>query len=150
MPKPPVRALTLGVAEPHPLDARIIEQSAEKLGRASATFQQAGYEVQTVRLSTRPVLSDLAGWAPDAVAGYAGDMQGWLDAAGLEFCSLGPARRGTAPASILGLADLIGGREALNCSVMVATAGAGLDVLAAQGRGGGDVAFGLRNQGGFR
>jgi uncharacterized protein (UPF0210 family) len=132
MPKPPVRALTLGVAEPHPLDARIVEQAAEKLARASATFQQAGYEVQTVRLSTRPVLSDLAGWAPDAVAGYAGDMQGWLDAAGLEFCSLGPARRGTAPANILGLADLIGGREALNCSVMVATAGAGLDVLAAR------------------
>ena len=62
VPKPPVRALTLGVAEPHPLDARTVNLAAEKLRRANATFEQTGYEVQTVRLSTRPVLSDLAGW----------------------------------------------------------------------------------------
>ena len=133
VPKPPVRALTLGVAEPHPLDARTVNLAAEKLRRANATFEQAGYEVQTVRLSTRPVLSDLAGWAPDAVAVYAGDLEGALDSAGIEFCSLGPARRGTAPDSIAGLADLIAGREALNCSVTVATVGAGVDLAAARG-----------------
>jgi uncharacterized protein (UPF0210 family) len=133
VPKPPVRALTLGVAEPHPLDARTVNLAAEKLRRANATFEQAGYEVQTVRLSTRPVLSDLAGWAPDAVAVYAGDLEGALESAGIEFCSLGPARRGTAPDSIAGLADLIGGREALNCSVTVATVGAGVDLAAARG-----------------
>jgi uncharacterized protein len=133
VPKPPVRALTLGVAEPHPLDARVVKRAAEKLRQATTTFEHAGYEVQTVRLSTRPVLSDLSGWAPDAVAGYAGDLQGVLEAAGVEFCSLGPARRGTAPDSIVGLADLIGGREALNCSVMVANVGAGVDPAAARG-----------------
>ncbi len=133
VPKPPVRALTLGVAEPHPLDARTVNLVAEKLRRANATFEQAGYEVQTVRLSTRPVLSDLAGWAPDAVAVYAGDLEGALESAGIEFCSLGPARRGTAPDSIAGLADLIAGREALNCSVTVATVGAGVDLAAARG-----------------
>ncbi len=133
VPKPPVRALTLGVAEPHPLDARTVNLAAEKLRRANATFEQAGYEVQTVRLSTRPVLSDLAGWAPDAVAIYAGDLEGALESAGVEFCSLGPARRGTAPDSIAGLADLIAGREALNCSVTVATVGAGVDLAAARG-----------------
>jgi uncharacterized protein len=133
VPKPPVRALTLGVAEPHPLDARTVNLAAEKLRRANATLEQAGYEVQTVRLSTRPVLSDLAGWAPDAVAVYAGDLEGALESAGIEFCSLGPARRGTAPDSIAGLADLIAGREALNCSVTVATVGAGVDLAAARG-----------------
>ena len=133
MPKPPVRALTLGVAEPHPLDAGTVRRAAEKLRQADATFERAGFEVQTVRLSTRPVLSDLAGWAADAVADYAGDLQGALEAAGIEFCSLGPARRGTAPEMIVGLADMIGGREALNCSVMVATVGAGVDMVAARG-----------------
>jgi uncharacterized protein len=131
--KPPVRALTLGVAEPHPLDARTVTLAADKLRRASAAFERAGYEVQTVRLSTRPVLSDLAGWAPDAVAAYAGDLEGALESAGVEFCSLGPARRGTPPDSIAGLADLIAGREALNCSVTVATVGAGVDLAAARG-----------------
>ncbi len=133
MPKPPVRALTLGVAEPHPLDAGTVRRAAQKLRQANATFERAGFEVQTVRLSTRPVLSDLAGWAVDAVADYASDLQGALDAAGIEFCSLGPARRGTAPEMIVGLADMIGGREALNCSVMVATVGAGVDMVAARG-----------------
>jgi uncharacterized protein len=133
VPKPPVRALTLGVAEPHPLDAGTVRRAAEKLRQANGTFERAGFEVQTVRLSTRPVLSDLAGWAPDAVAGYAGDLQGALEAAGIEFCSLGPARRGTAAEMIVGLADMIGGREALNCSVMVATVGAGVDMVAARG-----------------
>jgi uncharacterized protein len=132
VPKPPVRALTIGVAEPHPLDARTIGLAADKLLRAHATFEHAGYEVQTVRLSTRPVLSDLAGWAPDAVANYAGDLQEALDVAAVEFCSLGTARRGTAPDSIVGLADVIGGREALNCSVMVGTVGAGLDFTSAR------------------
>jgi uncharacterized protein (UPF0210 family) len=121
------------VAEPHPLDARSVSLAAETLRRANAAFERSGYEVQTVRLSTRPVLSDLAGWSPDAVAGYAGDLQGALDEAGIEFCSLGPARRGTAPEGITSLADLIVGREALNCSVMVASVGAGVDVVAARG-----------------
>jgi uncharacterized protein len=120
------------VAEPHPLDERAVNRAAEKLRRADAAFGQAGYEVQTVRLSTRPVLADLHGWAPDAVALYTGDLQGELESAGVEFCSLGPSRRGTPPDRIAGIADLIAGREALNCSVMVATAGAGLDVVAAR------------------
>jgi uncharacterized protein len=133
VPKPPVRALTLGVAEPHPLDARSVNRAAETLRRVNAAFEAAGYEVQTVRFSTRPVLSDLAGWPPDAVAGYAGDLQGALEDAGIEYCSLGPARRGTAPDRIASLADLIVGREALNCSVTVASVGAGIDVAAARG-----------------
>ncbi|HTT91077.1 MAG TPA: DUF711 family protein [Acidimicrobiales bacterium] len=132
MRKPPVRALTLGVAEPHPLDAAGVQKAADKLRLAADTFGQSGYEVQTLRLSTRPVLSDLAGWVPDAIALYAGDLQEALAAAGVEFCSLGPARRGTPPDRIIGLADLIVGREALNCSVMVATPGAGIDVLTAR------------------
>ena len=133
MPKPPVRALTLGVAEPHPLNARSVNLAAETLRRANAAFEGAGYLVQTVRFSTRPVLSDLAGWSSDDVAGYAADLQGALEEAGIEFCSLGPARRGTAPERIASLADLIVGREALNCSVTVASVGAGVDVVAARG-----------------
>lgn len=132
MPKPPIRALTLGVAEPHPLDAAAVNRAAEKLRRAQDAFADAGYEVQTTRLSTRPVLSDLAGWSPDDTASYAGDLQALLEAAAVEFCSLGPARRGTSPDRIISLADLLIGREALNCSVMVATSGAGVDYAGAR------------------
>jgi uncharacterized protein len=132
VPPPPVRALTIGVAEPHPLPGAVVEWAAAALRQAKAAFEEAGYEVQTVRLSTRPFLSDLAGWAPAALGRYAGELHGALEAAGVEFCSLGPAPLGANPESIDALADVMAGRETLNCSVMVATAAAGLDVATAR------------------
>jgi hypothetical protein len=78
VPKPPIRALTIGVEEPHPLPARVVEDMAGKLRRTRDAFEKAGYEVQTVRLSARPVLSDLAGWAGKDIASYGGELQGAL------------------------------------------------------------------------
>ncbi len=105
---------------------------AEKLHRASAAFEQAGYEVQTVRLSTRPVLVDLAGWSPKDLANYGGELQGALEEAGVPFCSLGPAPSGASPEQMDALTDLIANHGTLNGSVMVATVEEGLDVGAAR------------------
>ena len=132
MPKTPIRALTLGVAEPHPLPARVVEDMAGKLRRTRDAFEQAGYEVQTVRLSTRPVLVDLAGWAPKAVANYGGELQGALEVAEVPLCSLGPAPRHAGPEQMNSLTDLIADHDGLNGSVMVATADEGLDMGAAR------------------
>ena len=133
MPKTPIRALTVGVAEPHPLPARVVEEMAEKLRQTRGAFEQAGYEVQTVRLLTRPVLVDLAGWSPKDIANYGGELQGALDRGGVPFCSLGPAPRDASPDQMNALAELIANHEGLNGSVMVATAEEGLDVGAARG-----------------
>ena len=132
MPKTPIRALTIGVAEPHPLAVRVVEDMAEKLRRTSGSFVQAGYEVQTVRLSTRPVLVDLAGWAPKDIANYGAELQGALEGAEVPFCSLGPAPRDASPEQMNALTDLIANHDGLNGSVMVATAEQGLDVGAAR------------------
>jgi len=105
---------------------------AGKLRQASAAFERAGYEVQTVRLSTRPVLLDLAGWASKDVASYGAELQGALDGAGVPFCSLGPAPRYASPDQMNDLTDLIASQKDLNGSVMVATAEDGLDVGAAR------------------
>jgi len=104
----------------------------EKLRRAGAAFEQAGYEVQTVRLSTRPLLVDLAGWSPKDLANYGGELQGALDGAGVPFCSLGPSPRDTSPEHMNALTELIANHGALNGSVMVATVEEGLDVGAAR------------------
>ncbi len=104
----------------------------EKLGRASAAFEQAGYEVQTVRLSARPLLVDLAGWSPKDLANYGGELQGALEGAGVPFCSLGPALRDASTEQMNALTDLIANYGALNGSVMVATVEEGLDVGAAR------------------
>jgi uncharacterized protein (UPF0210 family) len=132
VPKTPIRALTIGVAEPHPLAVRVVEDMAEKLRRTSDSFVQAGYEVQTVRLSTRPVLVDLAGWAPKDIANYGGELQGALEGAEVPFCSLGPAPRDASPEQMNALTDLIADHDGLNGSMMVATADEGLDVGAAR------------------
>ena len=132
MPKTPIRALTLGVAEPHPLPARVVEDMAGKLRRTRDAFEQAGYEVQTVRLSTRPVLVDLAGWAPKDIANYGGELQDTLEGAEVPFCSLGPAPRDASPEQVNSLTDLIADHDGLNGSVMVATADEGLDMGAAR------------------
>lgn len=89
--RPPVRAITLGVAEPHPLPARVVERAGSLLRRAATTCQDAGYQVQTVRLSTRSVFDDLADRPVGDLVKYAHSLQDVLDATGLRFCSLGTA-----------------------------------------------------------
>ena len=133
MPKPPVRALTLGVEGPHPLDQASVQGAAGALRQVRAGFEHAGYHVQTVRLSTRPVLADVAGWPPASVIGYAARLQGFLAEAGVPFCSLGPVPPGAGSGTEARImADLIAGNEAINCSVLVATVEAGLDIRAAR------------------
>ncbi|GAA4618990.1 hypothetical protein GCM10023195_85680 [Actinoallomurus liliacearum] len=103
----PIRTLTLGVPEPHPLAADVVAKGADALRRAEAVFRDAGYEVQTLRLSTRPVFDDMT-----PTVAYARDLQAALDDAGLTYCSLGPATSGVET-----IPDLLIGNDALNCTV---------------------------------
>jgi uncharacterized protein len=91
MQKPPVRTITLGLAEAHPLTTAHISQAASILKRSRWHFQEAGYEVQTMRLSTRSLFADLADWPADKLLAYARDLQKMLDEVELGYCSLGPA-----------------------------------------------------------
>lgn len=148
---PPVRALTLGVAARHPLGDEEIAQAARCLETAAAAFTRAGYEVQTLRLSTRPVLSDLAGWARNELVDYACCLQKALERVGVGFCSLGPALPADGPDGPAALADMLVGRvtgggdprspatgpangnASLSASVMVSAPGQALDPTAALG-----------------
>ncbi|GAA4630697.1 hypothetical protein GCM10023196_057090 [Actinoallomurus vinaceus] len=103
----PIRTLTLGVPEPHPLAADVVTKGADALRRAEAVFREAGYEVQTLRLSTRPVFDDMT-----PTVAYARDLQAALDDAGLTYCSLGPATSGVET-----IPDLLIGNDALNLTV---------------------------------
>ena len=88
----PIRTLTLGLAQAHPIPLEVIAHAGTFLQRASTRYTEAGYEVQTVRLSTRPIFDDLADWSPAALLNYVQELQGVLDNVGLTFCSLGPAQ----------------------------------------------------------
>lgn len=124
-----IRTITLGIADPHPLNPEVIQRAAATLQRASARYTGAGYEVQTVRLSTRPIFDDLADWSPAALVDYAQWLQRVLDDAGMSFCSLGTAQaaRPDFPLERIELiADLLGPTGALNATVQLATAEDGM------------------------
>jgi uncharacterized protein len=92
MSNPPVRTITLGIAEAHPIKPATLTEAASTLAQARQRFSEAGYEVQTVRLSTRPLFDDLANWPGDRLVSYAQYLQRFLDNQGLGYCSLGPAQ----------------------------------------------------------
>src|SRR5579863_3721326 len=130
----PIRTLTLGIAEAHPLTSAIIARATAFLQTAQARFSDAGYEVQTVRLSTRPLFEDCSDWSAQALRKYAHELQSMLDDAAISFCSIGPA-----PASRLDfllkridlLADLLIETSVLNASVQLADGKHGLRAEAA-------------------
>src|SRR5215467_4812444 len=89
---PPVRTITLGIAEPHPLPPAVLKNAKNILEYARARYVDAGFEVQTVRLSTRPLFDDLVGMSSAAFIGYAKELQRILDDLGIDYCSVGTAQ----------------------------------------------------------
>ena len=59
MQKPTIRTITLGIADQHPLTSASITKAARTLKLASRRYADANYEVQTTRVSTRPLFDDL-------------------------------------------------------------------------------------------
>lgn len=132
--KAPLRTITLGVATPHPLKAADVQQAALFLRRAGTRFQEVGYEVQTVRLSTRPLFDDLRGWSPAALLAYVRELQEILDEHELAFCSLGlaqAAQPGFPLERIEEIADLLAATLAINATVQLAMPGGAVRVEAA-------------------
>ena len=120
----PIRTLTLGLAEPHPLSPRTIAQAATLLQNAQERFINEGYEVQTVRISTRPLFDDLADWSHTQIPGYAKDLQQQLDDVQIAFCSLGTVQavQQTTPLTrIEQVVDILAATSALNMTVQLAT-----------------------------
>ncbi|GCE19653.1 DUF711 family protein [Dictyobacter kobayashii] len=88
---PTIRTITLGIAASHPIAHQTFVEARQILQQARVRYEDAGYELQTLRLSTRPFLDDLANWSPRAILEYVQDRQLLLNELGLEYCSLGTA-----------------------------------------------------------
>ncbi len=129
MPTPPIRTITLGLADSHPLTSEAIQRAASILKSASVRYAEAGYEVQTVRLSTRPIFDDLSDWSSTALIDYVQELQRLLDDVDVSFCSLGTAyaARPDFPLERIGLiADILAPTSALSATVQLATKNHGL------------------------
>ena len=120
----PIRTLTLGIAEPHPLSSQTIKNAAALLHNAQSRFTSKGYEVQTVRISTRPLFDDLTGWSQQRIFGYTKELQQRLDDVQIAFCSLGTvqaARPATPLDQIEQIVDILAATNALNMTVQLAS-----------------------------
>ena len=129
MPTPPIRTITLGLADAHPLTSEAIQRVSALLKSASVRYKEAGFEVQTVRLSTRPIFDDLADWSSTALIDYVQELQHMLDDVDVGFCSLGTAHaaRPEFPLERIGLiADMLAPTSALSATVQLATKNHGL------------------------
>jgi len=126
---PPIRTITFGIAEPHPIPAPVIEHAKAILQRACVRYSEAGYEVQSIRLSTQPIFTNLAGRSVGAILAYAKELQSILDAVGLEYCSLGPAQAahpGFPLDQLKLIVDLLTRTRAFSATVQLATVEHGL------------------------
>lgn len=135
MQKPPVRTITLGLEEAHPLKTAQITEAARVLEEGHQRLNDAGYEVQTVRISTNPLFDDLASWPEERLVEYARDLQRMLDDAAIGYCSLGPAQaaRPAFPLERIDLiADLLAATSAINLTVQLADREHGLREEAAR------------------
>lgn len=124
MPNPPIRTITLGIAEAHPLSSGSVQAAAGILQGASSRFVEEGYEVQTVRISTRPVFDDLADWSAAARLNYMRELQRMLDAANISFCSLGTAQTMRADFPLERIEEItawLAATNALSATVQIAT-----------------------------
>ncbi|GAB3292421.1 DUF711 family protein [Parasphingorhabdus pacifica] len=128
MGQPVIRTITLGLTGPHPLSEPRLADAATRLREVEAAYRQAGYEVQTVRITTPPVFDDFPG-RPDELISYARRLQADLDRLGIDHFSLGAAqatRRDILLEQIAVIEDLIPDLPALNCAVQIATAQHGI------------------------
>ena len=129
MPTPPIRTITLGLADPHPLTSETIQLASTLLKSASDRYTDAGYQVQTVRLSTRSIFDDLTDWSSTAIIDYILDLQRMLDDHSISFCSLGTAHaaRPNYPLQQIGLiTNILAPTSALNATVQLANKKHGL------------------------
>jgi uncharacterized protein len=131
---PTVRTLTLGLSDIHPISGKAFVQAQQILQQAAMQYTAAGYEIQTLRLSTRPILDDLTAWSSSAILAYALDLQRILDDLGLEYCSLGTvfaARPDFALERLSLMADLLIATANLSATVSLADVKHGLRFEAA-------------------
>lgn len=130
---PVIRTLTLGIAEHHPLSPTAVAEAASRLVKARTTYQESGYEVQTVRITSRPVFDDMADNS-EAITTYVNRLQQQLNDLEIDHFSLGSAQaaRPDFPLHMLGIIEeLVSDLPALSCTVQIASAEHGIRAAAA-------------------
>ncbi len=126
-----IRSVTLGTDVRYPLDPASFEAFEGFQRQARARFEEAGLEVQTVRLATQPFPEVLRDEGPDVAPAFAQALEAACLAHGIDYCSIGPVVA-TDPESdlstIASIPEVIRGTEVAFASVLVAERGSGINL----------------------
>lgn len=85
-----IRTITVGIGEPHPLSDTALDRAAKLLRRAETLLREAGFELQTQRLSTRPLFMDRLHARDSEIVNYVNGLQERCEARQIAYLSLGP------------------------------------------------------------
>ncbi len=124
-----IRTITVGIGEPHPLSDAALDRAMKLLQAAEPAFREAGFEVQTRRVSTRPLFLDRLHARETEIVNYAAGLQQRCEARGLTHLSLGPvlADDPRFPVERINLLpEMLAPNEALNASVQIASSANGV------------------------
>jgi uncharacterized protein (UPF0210 family) len=131
-----IRAITAGVALEHPGDVGPVESAMDMLARARQRFEGEGYEVQTTRVATNPLVAGMQPAARDAALEALRALDRLVDARGVTL-SIGPVLTvDRVDASLPAwTTELIRSTRKVNCTVVVATTADGARTQAAETAG---------------
>lgn len=84
-----IRTITAGIRLKFPLQKRQIEETAAFLRKAKAKYENKGFEVQTLRISTQPFET----WKETDLFGTVKKLEEFANACGITYVSIGTARK---------------------------------------------------------
>lgn len=126
-----IRSVTIGTTVGYPLDDGLFEGLEEFQRQARRRFEEAGLEVQTVRLATEPFPTVLRDHGPAEAVPFAQGLESLCQAHGIDYCSIGPAvttGQGAGLAYVDVIPEVIRATEAAFASVLVAAPDAGISL----------------------
>ena len=128
-----IRAITLFSPLNWPFDLNAIKSASRFLNFARQQIEEAGFEVQTLRLATPPFMDLLGDPDPDTLLDFATTLETHTQSHGIDHVSIGPLIA-TTPRSLLSpihnLPGVIAATETIFCSVLVASTETGLNLAA--------------------
>ncbi|MGD2176247.1 MAG: DUF711 family protein [Anaerolineae bacterium] len=128
-----VRSITIGTHATYSLDASRFERFDAFQRQARTRFEEAGLEVQTVRLATQPFPAVLRAQGACKAVPFAQALEALCRGRGIDYCSIGPVVA-TNPGNDLSyigvIPEVVRQTEMTFASVLVASQGSGISLEA--------------------
>ncbi len=126
-----IRSITYFCNPGWPLNDKILQTAGTFLKRAQASYEAAGYEVQTTRLATKPFSRLLGNTQISQLPGLAEKLEKLIQEAGIAFASIGPALPDL-PGSYSAIPEAIAATRNIFFSGVMADTATGIDPSAIQ------------------